>query len=382
MQLSGHASPPAGERPASPPSPFGHRRLAFLLFLLSALPPLIAWSAASRWGHWNLWAWYTPVQFFVLFPLAEMAIGTDRRNPDPASEAALAADRFYPALTLLCVPLQLGLMLWGGWVFATVPLEPLGRLGWLVSMGCLGGVLAINTAHELIHKPGRLERAGGGLLLASVGYGSFKIEHIYGHHVDVATPADGSTARRGEHVYGFILRALRHNIARAYALERHHARRRGQSWHWWRSETSGWLLASACFAGACGVIAGGPIGVAYFVGQAFFSVCLLEIINYIEHYGLQRRRGPDGRYERVDPRHSWNSDFLLSNLMLFQLQRHSDHHAHPARRYQVLRRFEHSPQLPFGYATGVVLALLPPLWWRVMNPRAEAHLRACEEARS
>ncbi|MCW7540833.1 alkane 1-monooxygenase [Aquabacterium sp. A7-Y] len=377
---SGHRTLRGGMHTPPPAEPYGHRRFAFLWFLLAALPPFIAWAAASRWGHWDAWAWYTPSQFFILFPLIDTLVGRDRRNPDPAREAELERDRYYPALTLLCVPLQLGAMLWGAWAYTQAPFGPLGQLGWLVSMGCLGGVLAINTAHELIHKPSRVEQTAGGLLLASVLYGSFKVEHIYGHHVDVATPADGSTARRGETVYGFIARALRRNVGRAFELERHHTSRRGRPWRVWRSEVLGWFAVSAGLAAACMLLAGGWQGLIYFAGQAFFAICLLEVINYIEHYGLQRRQLADGRWERVDPRHSWNSDFLFSNLMLFQLQRHSDHHAHAARRYQVLRRFDTSPQLPCGYACAVVMALLPPLWRHVMDPRVDAHDRVMERA--
>jgi alkane 1-monooxygenase len=109
------------------------------------------------------------------------------------------------------------------------------------------------------------------------------------------------------------------------------------------------------------------------IAQGVFGFLLLEVVNYLEHYGLQRERSPAGHYVKVEPQHSWNSNRLITNLFLYQLQRHSDHHANPALRYQVLRHFEDAPQLPAGYATMILLALVPPLWRRVMDPRVVAH---------
>lgn len=358
-----------------------HHRWGYLVFVLAAMPPVVTWWMASRHGHWDLWAWYTPLMYFVLIPLADLVVGTDTLNPAAEDVAALEHSRYFAALPLVCVPLQIGLMLWGAHVFATAPFGPPGAVGWIVSMGCLGGVLGINVAHELIHKRSRTEQWAGGLLLASVLYGSFKVEHIYGHHVDVATPRDNSTARRGETVYHFIGRALRHNVPRAFQLERFHAQRRGRRYSPWRGELAAWFACSALFAALCVWIAGGWMGLVYFAGQAFVAVCLLEIINYVEHYGLRRRQLPDGRYERVDPKHSWNSDYLVTNMFLFHLQRHSDHHAHAARRYQVLRHFDESPQLPFGYAAAVVVALCPPLWRRIMDPRVDRYMQQLEAQR-
>jgi alkane 1-monooxygenase len=252
-----------------------------------------------------------------------------------------------------------------------------------VSIGLVGGVTAINTGHELIHKPTRLEQWAGGLLLSCVGYGSFKVEHIHGHHVDVATPADGSTARLGETIYRFVPRAVWRNPQRAFELERAACVHRGRPWNPLRSELVVWSLASVAFALACSVMVGllttAPwwLGLVYFVAQSMVAISLLEIINYIEHYGLERRlltAGPmAGRYERVNVTHSWNANFLFTNLLLFQLQRHSDHHAHAVRRYQALRHFDESPQLPAGYSALVVLAAVPPLWRRVMDPRVAAY---------
>jgi len=229
--------------------------------------------------------------------------------------------------------------------------------------------VAINVGHELIHKTRRAERVAGGWLLASVGYGGFKIEHIRGHHVDVATPRDTSTARLGENVYSFLWRAFTTNPGRAWELERARLSRRNLPW--WRNELLLWWGLSLAWALGFAMWLGLP-GLLAYVCIGGGAIALLEIVNYLEHYGLVRVPLPNGRYGPVTEHHSWNSPFLLTNLLLFQLQRHSDHHAHAARRYQILRHMAGAPQLPAGYAALVLLALVPPLWRRVMDPRVAA----------
>jgi alkane 1-monooxygenase len=344
------------------------KKYGYLIFLLPLTLPLQAWWGARVHGHWDAWAFLVPVVFFVLIPLVDALIGQDPANASPADEAALNASRYYRLLPLLCLPLYLAALFFGAWVIVTAPFSSLGQVGWVLSMGCVGGVIAINAGHELIHKTTALESTAGGLLLASVGHGSFKVEHIYGHHVDVSTPADGSSAPLGDTVYAFIARAFSRNLARAYRLEKDNFQRRGTPWTWWRSEINRLWGFTALLAAVCMAIAGW-LGLVYFIGQAVVAIALLEVINFIEHYGLTRKQLPSGRFEKVDPRHSWNSNFVLTNLFLFQLQRHSDHHANAVRRYQVLRHFDESPQLPAGYATMVVLAMLPWAWRKVMDPR-------------
>ena len=235
----------------------------------------------------------------------------------------------------------------------------------------VGGAIGITYAHELIHKPTALERNAGGVLLSLVAYGGFKVEHVFGHHVDVATPRDTSTARLGQSAYAFLLRSLLLNPVRAWQLAGARLRARGlPAWHW-RNEMYLWHGLTLLFA--AGMMAWlGWAGLAFFALQALVAITLLELVNYIEHYGLLRRRRPDGSYERVTPRHSWNDSHHLSNLALLNLQRHSDHHAFAARRYQVLRHHDDAPQLPTGYASLVLLALLPPLWRHFMDPRVAA----------
>jgi alkane 1-monooxygenase len=340
-------------------------------YLVPALMPLAAW-AGWRFDAIDLLAWLPLFALFVLLPIADYALGHDRHNPSPGEADALENQSGFRLLTLLCLPLQLVLLGWSIGHVITVGFGPLGLLGWLLSQGVVSGIIAINVAHELIHKDSRLERAAGGLLLCTVGYHGFKIEHLRGHHVHVSTPLDPSSARFGQSVWAFLPRALLHNGANAWKLEAARLCRLGLgSWHW-RNEMLGW---TAVWLGLATLVAlgFGGAGLAFFLGQGLIAAVSLEIINYVEHYGLQRARLADGRYERTTHLHSWNSDYRLSNLLLFQLQRHSDHHETPRRRYQALLHHDDSPQLPGGYAAMFVLALVPPLWRRVIDPRLPKH---------
>ena len=353
------------------------KALAFLLvFVVPALMPAAAWLAAIGVPR-DAAAWFPLFFLFVLLPLADYALGHDPANVPVEREARTARHPWFVGLTLACVPVQLAMLTWSGHWFAHAPLGPAGAAGWLLSQGVVSGVLAINTAHELIHKPGRIEQAAGGVLLASVGYHGFKVEHLRGHHVHVATPEDASSARLGQSVWSFLPRALLRNTSSAWRLEAQRLRERGRPWWHWRNELLGWSLLWAGFAAAMGLWLG-VAGLAFFVLQGVIAAASLEIINYVEHYGLSRRRLVDGRYERTTHLHSWNADYALSNLLLFQLQRHSDHHAFPRRGYAILRHHADAPQLPGGYAAMFVLALVPLLWFHWIDPRVHALRRRAD----
>ena len=343
--------------------------LGYLLaYLVPALMPAAAWLAV-RTGHPDGAAWFPLLFLFVLLPLADYAIGRDASNPADADAIdALEAKPWYRLLTLAALPVQWALLAWSAWAFTALPLGPLGQAGWILSQGIVSGTFAITVAHELIHKRGRLEPWAGGLLLASGGYGTFKVEHVRGHHVHVATPNDASSAPRGMAVYPFIARALRGNAAHAWWLEASRLRALGLPSLHWRNELLWWSGCTLLLGAGLGLWLGWA-GAAFFAAQALLAICTLETINYIEHYGLRRQRTTEGRYERPTHLHSWNSNHLLSNLMLFQLQRHSDHHESARRRYQALVHHDASPQLPGGYALMFLLALCPPLWFRVIDPR-------------
>lgn len=347
------------------------KKLGYLLFLLPSLVLASVMWAAQRTGAWNAWGYAPLLVVFGVIPALDFWIGKDTVNPTRDEEAALRADRFYDAILVACLPVQLLALAAGVVLVSRAPLSPAGIVGWTLSFGLASSVLAITAGHELVHRGSRTMRAVGGGLLATVGYASFKIEHVLGHHVHVATPADPSTARRGQNVYAFVAHALCNNIPRAFALEKAHALRSKKSHGIFTSELAAWTLVTVLLGAACTLV-GGALGALFFVGQAVVAIALLEVINFVEHYGLSRQPvGTRGGYEVTTAAHSWNSNYLLSNLILFQLQRHSDHHANAARPYQVLRSLEVSPELPAGYPTMVMLALVPPLYRAVMEPKLD-----------
>ncbi len=343
------------------------------MWLTAIIVPLLAivgyglWHRTGLGVHW----WITPLFVFVLVPLLDISTPADSVNPPEEIRAALEADRFYRRCTYLYLPLAgVGLVL-GAAAWASGELSPFARIGAVVSVGTVTGV-GITTAHELGHKRAPLERWLARLMLAPTCYGHFYIEHNRGHHVRVATPADPASARLGEGFWRFWPRTVVGSLRSAWSLESRRLRLRGAWVVSLRNEVLlGWLLTAVLFGSLAAVF--GPSVLVFLAAQAVFGFTLLEGVNYIEHYGLARARTADGRYEPVTPRHSWNSDAVTSNLALYQLQRHSDHHAHPTRRYQVLRSFEESPQLPAGYATLLLAAYLPPVWFRLMDDRVVAH---------
>ena len=350
------------------------KKWGYLAFWLTVLPILPMSAMIGREaGTQDYWAWFIYFVIFGIVPILDYIVGKDPSNPNEEVQVpAMTEERIYRVLTLLMVPIWFGVLLYSGWVFINNDYSWFGQLGWIVSIGTVGGVIAINLAHELIHKDPKIENWAGGLLLASVTYAGFKVEHVRGHHVTVSTPEDASSSRYDQGVYAFLLRAFPHNFVNAWKLEAAYLKRKGKQVISRHNELIWWYAISAAMAVLFGLLYGWP-GVVFFLGQSFVAAFTLEVINYIEHYGLHRRVLENGRYERVTPAHSWNSNYFLTNLALFQLQRHSDHHAYAKRRYQVLRHYEESPQLPGGYASMYVLALFPPLWKKVMNPRVAAY---------
>jgi alkane 1-monooxygenase len=238
-------------------------------------------------------------------------------------------------------------------------------------MAMVGGI-AINTAHELGHKRPKREKWLAKVALAQSGYGHFFIEHNRGHHVRVATPEDPASARMGESFWEFLPRTVWGSLRSAVHLEKERLNRVGTPFLSARNDLlNAWAMSAVLF-GALVAIFGWSVA-PWLAVQAVIAFSLLEVVNYLEHYGLLRQKLQDGRYERCRPEHSWNSDNIASNVFLYHLQRHSDHHAHPTRRYQALRHFENLPELPSGYASMILLAYATPLWFRKIDPMVAAH---------
>jgi alkane 1-monooxygenase len=347
------------------------RRYYWLVSLVLPMLPLVSllgWGAGA--GEWLMWL--TPLVVYGLVPLLDLLLGEDRNNPPEALVPALERDGWYRWLTWLAVPAVWLTVIAATWLAVRGGLSLFGWLGLAVSVGWTSGA-GINVAHELGHKKEALERWLARFALAPACYGHFVVEHVRGHHRDVATPEDPASSRFGESYYRFMLREIPGAFRRGWELERERLAGLGRSAFDIRNENlQAWGLSVLFWGGL--LLALGPAVLPFMVVQAVFAYSLLSAANYVEHYGLLRARRPDGRYERTAPRHSWNSNHVVSNLLIYQLQRHSDHHAWPARRYQSLRHFDEAPQLPTGYFGMFILALVPPLWRRVMDPRVLAHV--------
>lgn len=345
------------------------------LWLLSAIYPLTVVANLLRFerDQQPAWLFLSPLFIYVAIPLLDQLLRPDPRNPPDAAVAQLEADPWYRLLVLAFVPFYYAVLLLGGWLAVRHAGEPLVWLGLVLSVGSISGA-AINAAHELGHKHPAWERWLARLALAPVAYGHFYVEHNRGHHRRVATFEDPASSRLGESFWAFLPRSVIGSLRSAWALER--ARLAGHGlpvWHWRNENLQAWAMTLLLFGAL--TWAWGAWALLFLVLQAVYGFSLLEVVNYLEHYGLKRSTGSDGRVERCRPEHSWNSNHVVSNLFLYHLQRHSDHHAHPARRYQALRHFPEAPQLPNGYAGMVLLAYFPPLWRRVMDPRVLAHYK-------
>lgn len=340
--------------------------------IVPGLVPL-AWILVKFTGS-GAWWWIGPVVTFGVVPALDHVVGSDDRNPPDSAYVDLDRDPWYRWATYAYLPgqylsLVLACWLWagGGWVLMSVD----DKAGLMSTTGIIGAI-GINAAHELGHKRRGAERRLSKMALAQTAYGHFYVEHNHGHHVRVATPHDPASSLLGESVYRFIPRSVIGGLRSAWHLESGRLKRRGLStWSAQNNILGAWGLTLVLF-GALAVWFR-PVIVPWLLGQAAIGVCLLEAVNYLEHYGLRRQKRPDGTYERVTAHHSWNSNTLVANVFLFHLQRHSDHHAHPQRRYQTLRTTDEAPQLPGGYGTMLLLAFVPPVWRRVMDPRVSAH---------
>jgi alkane 1-monooxygenase len=346
------------------------KRYWWLLGALTVTLPLASAQLALTTG-WHVFWWFGPIFAFTVIPLLDMLIGDDRDNPPEAVVPMLEQQRYYRYVVYLATVVEYVAFVGAIWVVSTHTLAWYDYVGFALSLGVSTGV-SINTAHELGHKTQRFERWLARITLAPVAYGHFYVEHNRGHHVRVATPADPASARYGESFWAFLPRTVTGSIASAWQLERQRLARGGHSvWSWRNEVLQAWAMTVVLWSV---VIAwGGARVVPFLLIQAAYGASLLEVVNYVEHYGLGRKQLPNGRYERCAPQHSWNSNHVVTNLFLYQLQRHADHHANPTRSYQALRHFDDAPQLPVGYAAMILLAYVPPLWFRVMNPRVVAH---------
>jgi alkane 1-monooxygenase len=346
------------------------KRYLWLLGLVVPTLPFLAWGLVELTGLGVFW-FYGPVLVFGIFPLLDLAVGLDARNPPDSVIKALEQDRYYRWCTYAYIPVQYAGLIFACWEWSYGDLSVVESIGLALTVAMVSGI-AINTAHELGHKRASLERWLSKVALAQSGYGHFFIEHNRGHHVRVATPEDPASSRLGESFYRFWPRTVSGSLRSAWELERARLTRLESSmWTPRYAILSAWAMTVVLFGALVAVF--GVVVLPYLLIQAVLVFSLLEVVNYLEHYGLLRQRREDGRYERTQPEHSWNSNNTASNVLLYHLQRHSDHHANPVRRYQALRHVEEAPQLPTGYAGMILVAAFPPLWRRIMDHRVLDH---------
>ena len=338
-----------------------------LKYLLAFVPTSLAYLGVIYGAYWS----YAAIIFgFGFIPLMELFTGNDGDNFADDQEEKRIVNFLFDVLLYLNVPLLYGLL----WLYfnriANGGLELFEIIGMTLSVGFIVGALGINVAHELGHRTKWYEQLMAKMLLLSALYMHFFIEHNRGHHLKVATQEDPATSRYGENIYVFWFRSTFHSYLDAWQLEASRLKRAGQSVVSWQNEMLRFQIIQLFYLVCVFLIFGWQI-MLLAVAIAIIGFLQLETVNYIEHYGLERKKTENGRYEYVKPHHSWNSNHDLGRIFLYELTRHSDHHYKATRKYQILRHFEEAPQLPTGYPGSMLMALFPPLWFRIMNPRVE-----------
>ena len=345
------------------------RLAAALPFWISILLFPMAWFVATQGGWWLA---VLPLSTWALFTILDFVAGLNTANEDP--DTAQQDLFWYRAITWAWAPLQvitlLGLL---AYITQTDHLALWEEYLLFAAFGVISGTVGINYSHELMHQKPKFERWFADILLASVLYSHFRSEHLLVHHRYVGTPRDPVTARYGEGFWRFFARVFVACGKSAFGAEKAMLARKNLPWThrsnpFWRY----WSLQLAFLIAAIWI--GGLWGLFLFTVQAFSALFQLELVNYIEHYGLTRKHLGDGKYEHTQPHHSWNAAHKASNWLLINLQRHSDHHYKPDRRYPLLQNYEASdaPQLPYGYPMMTMAALFPTLWRKMMNPRVQA----------
>lgn len=336
-------------------------------YLLAYMIPAITLLGSAMGG---VWYWLTPVVFFGVVPILDELLPVNRQNWKPAEEADVLVAWGYTMVLRLWLPIQLAVIGYGVAIASSGGLSLTEATGLVLSVGITSGA-GINIAHELMHRTDRRDRGIAELLMMSVSYTHFCVEHVWGHHKKVATRHDPATSRLGESVYEFLPRSIIGGFKSFLHIERQLVAKKGIKSLSLRDRRTRYLvMLMAMYTGVA--LMTGFMGLAFVVMQGVVAVVMLEVINYLEHYGLERHEITPERFERVEPIHSWSSPHRLTGWILVGLPRHADHHARAARPYPILRHLDEAPQLPMGYATMFLAALVPPIWRRLMNPCVKA----------
>ncbi len=338
-----------------------------LKYLTAYLLPLTVAISLTSEG----WLSFLPLLYsFGFIPLLELAVGPQLSQLSPAQKALAKEDRLYDWLLYLMAPLMFIFIFWYGQAVQSLAFTDSTFWGRTLGLGLLCGVIGINVGHELGHRTTGWEQRLAKILLTSSLYTHFFIEHNYGHHRNVATPEDPATARYNETLYAFWWRSIVNSYRHAWQIQRKMLL--GKKVRFFSLKNHMLLFhVGHLFLLLALVVTFGSFALAGYLIAALIGIVLLESVNYIEHYGLARKKVSAKRYENTTPVHSWNSNHLIGRLVLFELSRHSDHHANPHKKYQTLQSYLHSPQLPTGYPGMIILAFVPPLWFALMNRRIQ-----------
>ncbi len=339
-----------------------------LKYLIAYIAPLSTLVALLWQGGWSF---ATVVVAFVFIPVGEQLLGGSPKNLTPEEEEKKSQTFFFDLLLYLNLPILYVLVFLFLKTVTTASLQSWEVVGLTLSTAIIVGTIGINVAHELGHRRKRFEQWLSKLMLTTALYTHFFIEHNRGHHVWVATVKDPASAPAGESLYHFWWRSVTGGYLHAWHLESERLKRKGLSPLSPANEMIRLQLLQVLYLATVWYLFGW-VGVFFAVAIALGGVLLLETVNYIEHYGLRRKQLPNGQYEKVKPWHSWNSDHELGRIFLYELTRHSDHHYKATRKYQVLRHFDESPQLPLGYPASMLMALIPPLWFCTMDERLKS----------
>lgn len=338
-----------------------------LKYLIVFLIPLSAWLSLNRHG---IGSYELLIFAFGIVPFLELFIKPDASNLSGGEEALVAKDKFYDFLVYSIVPVHYFFLGYFLYRIEQPGLSVVDKVGYVITMGLLNGIFGINVAHELGHRVQPHERFLAKMLLLSTLYMHFYIEHNRGHHKRVATAEDPASSRLNETVYAFWVRSIIHSYLSAWNIQLQLLKNKNLPFFSWQNEMLRFQILQIALVATVAYLTSWEITL-YFIIACIIGWLLLETVNYIEHYGLQRNKINGNTYERVMPHHSWNSNHILGRLFLFELSRHSDHHYKASRKYQILAHHEHSPQMPTGYPGMMLLSLIPPLWFYIMNKKIQ-----------
>lgn len=325
------------------------------------------------------WAYFTPVFAFVLIPIMELLLPVNTENLDKETADSKLKNKFFDVLLYLNLPIVYGIIGYFLRSLSWADYSTSAIIGYTFSVGIVLGANGINVAHELGHRKTAWERTLSKILLLPAQYMHFYIEHNFGHHLHAATENDPASAAYNQSVYSFWFTSTTRQYRNAWQIQKRLLKADNLSFFSLKNDMFWYLLLQLAYFGVCFAFFG-LMGLLLAAVIALVGILLLETINYIEHYGLRRTKTKSGRYERVSEIHSWNSNHVLGRVILYELTRHSDHHYKASKKYQVLEYHEVSPQLPFGYPTSMVLAMVPPLWFSIMNKRVPKEMVALQTA--